>query len=46
MRNSRFTEEQIIGSNCSPHIQVPKTPQQFQSQLLLQDASFTLTART
>ena len=28
-------------SNCSPPIQAPKTPQQFQSQLLCQDASFT-----
>ena len=27
--------------NCSPPIQAPKTPQQFQSQLLCQDASFT-----
>ena len=30
----------LIG-NCSPPIQAPKTPQQFQSQLLCQDASFT-----
>ena len=33
-------KEQIL-RNCSPPIQAPKTPQQFQSQLLCQDASFT-----
>ena len=39
--NKRGTAEQYIKGNCSPPIQAPKTPQQFQSQLLCQDASFT-----
>ena len=30
-----------VTSNCSPLIQAPKTQQQFQSQLLRHDASFT-----
>ena len=34
-------DERSRGCNCSPPIQAPKTPQQFQSQLLCQDASFT-----
>ena len=33
--------EPLMQGNCSLPIQAPKTPQQFQSQLLCQDASFT-----
>ena len=36
----RRDREEIEG-NCSPLIQAPKTQQQFQSQLLRHDASFT-----
>ena len=39
--NFHITRELKALCNCSPPIQAPKTPQQFQSQLLCQDASFT-----
>ena len=39
-KEGEITEKTDKG-NCSPPIQAPKTQQQFQSQLLRQDASFT-----
>ena len=36
----RIQGELFPESNCSPPMQAPKTPQQFQSQLLRQGASF------
>ena len=42
LRKGRGSGEirKVLG-NCSPPIQAPKSQQQFQSQLLRQDASFT-----